>query len=166
MKFTILVYVLLTMFLLNCGTKNEKETTEKVEKTTEKQENTEKNDNEKEEVAENSTVKEENWEGSYEFVKANEYQITLTIKADNTFELEHAVRKGGFKVFGNLSIQDKKADLIFEESAEVSPLDKEYKKGDVFGNISKNGQDLDIDCSIFGERNNLKKVDNFQIIQF
>ncbi len=159
MKFIILLYALLAMFLLNCGTKNEKEkeTTEKVEKSTKKQENTEKNDNEKEEVTQKSTVKEKSWEGNYEFFKAKEYQIMLTIKADNTFELEHAVHKGGFKVIGNLVIDDKKADLIFEEGAEVTPFDKEYKKGDTFGVISKIGQNLNIDCPIFGEKIILKK---------
>lgn len=166
MKSTILSCALIATLLFGCGTKDEKETSKKGEKTTEKEEKKEENNEEKEKTTQKTKKKKESWAGNYEFFdQEQKYQITLTIKSDNTFELGYSVFKGGFVLSGNLAIRGKEADLIFEEGSAVTPFDKDYKKGDIFGTISKNDESFDIDCSNFGEKRNLKKVDAFQELQ-
>lgn len=175
LKSTLLISILMLSLLLSCGQKQEKKDSKedtKKEETSKNEEKTSKNEetSEEEKPTKKSKKKKESWAGIYEyFDKENNTNLVLTINKDNTYEIMLHAYKSGVVINGTLDIEGDEASLIFEDGSSLGqPLDKDYKKGDTFGTISKNQQeplDIDIECATFGDRKRMKKVEKIQEIR-
>lgn len=158
MKSIIFSYTLMCVLFFSCGTKNEKENSQKEEKTTEKETKKEEKTNEGEEKAEPPKKKQENWAGVYEFYDSENEGVTLTITNKNEVKLMRGVTKGGFVVMGTLEANDNDGKIIYQEYVGPSSLDKEYQKGDVYAPLTKNNDFIEVNNPSFGTMK-LKKTD-------
>lgn len=176
LKSTLLTSILIVSLLLSCGQKGDKKDSKedtKKEETSKKEEKTSKNESEEsseeEKPTKKSKKKKESWAGIYEhFDKENNNNLVITINKDNTYEITLEVYKAGCSINGTLDINGEEANLIFADGGCIPPFDKDYKKGDVFGVISKNQEeplDIDMECSNFGDKKKMTRVEKPQSIR-